>query len=230
MKHAHLDTREHSFERVWTAEEIPVLRASVTLPLPDSIHDACTRRIQRYYRLQQRAFLRYCETQLYPLAARELQLALEAGTIPPAQQVSLGYQVTWNSGGVWSLYTQLQERTAAGQTHLRRWGDTWNLRSGYPMPLSLFFPPRHPWKRQLLQFAAEEIRRQEAAGMACYRQDWRRQLRKSFNARNYYLTEGGLVFLYPMYAIAPAPERIPTFCLPKDTAGLLLPGNDAKTP
>ena len=102
--------------------------------------------------------------------------------------------------------------------------------AGYLMPLHLFFPPRHPWKRQLLQFAAEEIQRQEEAGMARYHPHWRRQLRKSFNARNYYLTEGGLVFFYPMFAIAPAPERIPTFCLPNGAAGLLLPGNDAKTP
>lgn len=230
MKQSHLETKEHTIQRVWTVEDIPVLQASVSLPEPQLVKGSAARRIRRYYQLQGRFFLRYCETQLYPHAVNEYHTALSVSGALPAFQAAMTYQVTWNGGGVWSLYTQLRETTLPGQTHLRRWGDTWDLRSGYLLSLPTFFPPRHPWKKQLLQFAAEEISRQEAAGTALYHDHWRRSLRRHFNARNYYLTEDGLVFFYPMYAIAPAEERIPTFCLPSGTGSLLLPGKDDNTP
>ena len=74
--------------------------------------------------------------------------------------------------------------------------------------------PRRSGRRQLLELAARQIQRQEQAGTARYRPDWRRQLRRRFNPQNYYLTEEGLAFFYPMYAIAPAVEGLPTFLLP----------------
>ena len=224
MKRSHLETKEQTIQRVWTVEDIPVLQASVALPEPQSAKDAAARRIRRYYQLQSRFFLRYCETQLYPCAASEYHAAVSVSKALPAFQAQMTYQVTWNSGGVWSLYTQLRETTLPGQTHLRRWGDTWDLRSGYLLPLPIFFPPRHPWKKQLLYLASESISQQEASGNARYHEHWRRALRRHLNSRNYYLTEDGLVFFYPMYAIAPAEERIPTFCVPPGTGGLLLPG------
>ena len=47
----------------------------------------------------------------------------------------------------------------------------------------------------------------------------RRLLRRHFNPQNYYLTAEGLVFFFPMYAIAPSVEGIPTFLFPYDRKG-----------
>ena len=118
--------------------------------------------------------------------------------------------------GFWSLYTQSSEPTESGRRLLRRWGDTWELRSGYPAALRQFFPPRSPWRLLLLDTAAQEICRQEAAGCARYAEGWRRRLRRSLSPLNFYLTEEGLAFFYPMYAIAPAVEGIPVFTVPYD--------------
>ena len=60
---------------------------------------------------------------------------------------------------------------------------------------------------------------QEDAGTARYREDWRRRLRRSFNARNFYLTAEGLCYFFPMYALAPAAEGIPTFTVPYRHSG-----------
>lgn len=226
MKRSCLETKEYTVQRTWTVEDVPVLEASVSLPVPQFDKGACARRIRRYYQLQSRCFLRYCDTRLYPEAVRAYRAALEISGPLPMFQARLTSCTTWNSGGVWSLYTQLRETTLPGQCDLRRWGDTWDLDSGYLLPLSTFFPPGQPWKALLLHRAAEEIEQQQAAGLASYHGHWRRGLRKFFNPRNYYLTESGLVFYYPMYAIAPAEERIPTFCLPPGSGGLLLPGRE----
>ena len=214
-----LRTEPFAAEREWTVEGIPVLTAAVELPQPQGA-DAVSRRIRRYYQIQCKAFLRYCERWLFPQAEAEYRAALAASVPLPCFRAELGYRVTYNSGGLWSLYTQSREVT--GHTLLTRRGDTWDLAAGYPVPLSAFFPARSPWRRQLLALAAEDIQRQERAGIARYDPEWRKKLRR-FNSRNYYLTEEGLTYFFPMYAIAPAVEAIPAFTLPYGQRDLLPP-------
>lgn len=229
MKGSHPMHNTHTIRRIWTVEDIPVLQAAVSLPETLGATGAAVRRIRRYYQLQSRIFLRYCQTQLYPYAAEEYRAALSVSGPLPDFRAELTFCLTRNSEGIASLYTQLREVTLPGRIHLRRWGDTWDLNTGSLLPISAFFPPRYPWKRQLLHLAADQISRQEADGIAQYHPHWRRALRRHFNPRNYYLTETGLVFFYPMYAIAPAEERIPVFYLPENTGGLLLTAVQEKT-
>ena len=214
-----LRTEPFAAEREWTVEGIPVLTAAVELPQPQGA-DAVSRRIRRYYQAQCKAFLRYCERWLFPQAEAEYRAALAASAPLPCFRAELGYRVTYNSGGLWSLYTQSREVT--GHTLLTRRGDTWDLAAGYPVPLSAFFPARSLWRRQLLALAAEDIQRQERAGIARYDPEWRKKLRR-FNSRNYYLTEEGLTYFFPMYAVAPAAEAIPAFTLPYGERALLPP-------
>lgn len=220
MGKTELHTEPFAAEREWTVEGIPVLTASITLPQPEPLSDKVSRRIHRYYQLQCRAYLRYCERLLLPQAEAEYRAALAASAPLPCFRAELGYRVTYNEGGLWSLYTQSREVTLPGRTLLVRRGDTWDLAAGYPVPLSDFFPPRSPWKRRLLDLAAAEIQRQEKAGVARYHDAWRRELRRHFNAQNFYLTAEGLSFFFPMYAIAPAAEGIPAFTLPYGKEGL----------
>ena len=75
---------------------------------------------------------------------------------------------------------------------------------------------------------ARSCRRHGArAGIARYDPEWRKKLRR-FNSRNYYLTEEGLTYFFPMYAIAPAAEAIPAFTLPYGQRDLLPPSEHRK--
>ena len=123
---------------------------------------------------------------------------------------------------------QSREPGPDGRTLLRRWGDTWDLRRGYPVSLPSFFPHRRGWKRRLLTLAAQEIQRQETAGYARYLDGWRRRLRQQFNPMRFYLTPEGLAFFYPMYAIAPAAEGIPVFTVPYEAVGPYVPVSEAE--
>ena len=213
-------------EREWTVDEIPVLSARVEVPQPVPCAGRTARRIRRYYQLQCRSYLRYCEKWLLPQARAEYQAALASSTPLPRFQAELGYRVTYQDGRFLSLYTQSRE-TLGSRTAVTRRGDTWDLAEGYPVPLQSFLPPRFPWRKHLTALAAEEIQRRERAGAARYREDWRRRLRRGLDPRNYYLTEDGAVFFYPMYALAPAAEGIPTFLLPYGDA-LARPGGGAE--
>ena len=216
-----LETEVFSAEREWTADGIPVLTARVALPEPVGPESQSTRHIRRYYRAQCRAYLRYCGRQLFPQAEAAYRAALETSAPLPYFHAELDFRVTYNENGFWSLYTQSREPDPDGRTLLRRWGDTWDLRTGYPAPISAFFPSRSSWKKTLLTLAAEDIQRQETAGHAQYFPNWRRMLRRHFNPRSFYLTDSGLALFYPMYAIAPAMEGIPVFTLPWNGGSIL---------
>ena len=161
-----LETETFTAEREWVVEGIPVLTARIALPEPVGPETRLKRRIRRYYRTQCRAYLRYCGRQLFPMAATAYHAALASSAPLPCFRAELTYHVTCHEGGFWSLYTQSQEPDDGGRTLLRRWGDTWDLRTGYPAALPSFFPPHSGWKKQLLHLAAGEIRQQEAAGYA----------------------------------------------------------------
>lgn len=209
-----LQTEAFTAERAWEVEGIPVLTANVSLPKPEPLADRTARRIHRYYQAQCRAFLRYCESWLLPQAASEYQTALASSGPLPEFRAELSYRVTYNQDGLWSLYTQSREQTGSGPALVTRRGDTWDLTEGYPVPLGDFFPKGSGWKKRLLSLAAEEIDRRARAGVGQYLPEWKQALRRYFNPQNYYLTEEGLAFFYPMYALAPANQGIPAFLLP----------------
>ena len=217
-----LETVPFAAEREWTVEGVPVLSAAAQAPEPLE-KDRTARRIKRFYQLQCRSFLRYCERCLLPQAAAEYRTALEASRPLPSFRAELSYQVTYNEGGLWSVWTQVREVLSPGPALVTRRGDTWDLAAGYPVPLRDFFPAGTAWKKRLMAHAEEEARRRERAGAGRWREDWRRELRRRFNPQNFYLTEEGLAYFWPMYAIAPASEGVPVFVLPYGEGSLARP-------
>ncbi len=208
-----LETEEFFAEREWTLEDIPVLTATVSVPRPLDRGGRIQRRIDRFYQLQVRAYFRYCENWLFPKAAAACREALADSTPFPACSASLRYTVTCSERGLWSLHTDTRE-TLGGRPEVLRRGDTWDLRSGYPVPLSDFFPRRTPVRRLLLSAAEAEISRQERAGIAKYHEKWRQELRRTYNPDRFFVTPQGLCFFWQMYAVAPAAEDVPTFTIP----------------
>lgn len=218
-----LETGCFSAEREWTVDGIPVLTASVSLPRPLDRTSRVGRRIDRFYQLQGRSYFRYCENWLFPEAAAAYRQALCDSAPLPCYTARLTYRITCNGGGLWSLHTDTRE-CAGGRPVVLRRGDTWDLRTGYPVGISALFPKRFPIRKTLLRTAAEEIRRQEAAGVAKYHDKWPQQLGHSFNRENFTITDQGLCFFWQMHAIAPAAEGIPSFFLPFSSDGCRWPG------
>lgn len=218
-------------QKEWDLDGIPVLFSSVSMPHPLPAADtAHQRRIRRFYELQARSYLRYCERWLYPQAAAACRAALDISAPLPQFRGELTCHITYTGGRFWSLYTQSRE-IRGEEIFLTRRGDTWDLSTGYPAELGCFFPPHTRWRAQLLSCAAAEIRRQERLGVSAYRPDWHKLLRRRLNPRNFYLTPEGIAFFYPMYAIAPAQAGLPTFLFPCDIpTGKKGPGAKAPGP
>lgn len=214
-------------QREWTVDDVPVLTATLSLPRPVGEDSRSIRRLDRYYQLHARAYLRYCDRWLFPQAAEAYRLALESSAPLPQDFANLAYRVTCNAGGVLSLYTESRE-TCGGRMERRRHGDTWDLLSGYPMPLSACFPRKALWRKALLAWTEEEVQQQERAGVAKYHEGWRRLMRRNFNPENFYLTETALYWFWQMYTIAPSAEGIPVFSMPYGENDCFFPGSRDK--
>lgn len=209
-------------EKVWTEEGIPILQAKVQLPPPpEGTPPRAARRICRYYESQGQAYLRRCGRLLLPEAKAAYRLALAESRPLPCLQAELSSKTCLQTPELWSLYTEAQENSGEGCPLRLRWGDCWDLRTGWLLPLPAFFPARSRWRKTLLRAAETAVSAQIDHGLALYRPDWRQCLRRSFDSKNFYLTEQGLTVFWPMYALAPAMEGIPAFTLPYGPQGPL---------
>lgn len=210
-------------QREWTVEGIPVLTAELSLPRPADEKERTDRRLTRYYQLYARAYLRYCERWLFPQSAEACRLAMENSAPIPQDSARLTYHITCNGGGVLSLYTESVER-CGGRIERRRHGDTWDLLTGAPIPLSACFPKKHPWRKTLLREAETEMEQRERAGAARYREEWRRLLRRSFNPDHFYLSETELFWFWQTLAMAPSGESVSVFSTPYGENDCFFPG------
>ncbi|MBQ0038282.1 MAG: DUF3298 domain-containing protein [Clostridiales bacterium] len=199
-------------DQQFSVDELPLLTVRATLPFWEGKGG---RRFNRYYRTYSSAFVQYCRAELFPQAQELYRQALQNASALPQWEAALDTQITCQTPTLISLYTTGTESSGARRCLLRR-GDTWDLRSGFPTTLRDFFPRRSGVRRRLLEFAAGQIQQEEQQQISRYHPDWPTRLNRAFNPHSFYLTERGLCFFYQMYAIAPAAEGIPTFCLPYD--------------
>ena len=194
------------------ADEIPILTACAQLP---RLTGRCSRRFDRYYSALAESFMRLCRVKLFPRAESEYRKALCDAAPLTQWHAELTATVTFHSDRLVSLHTDVT-LTGMPQRQLYRRGDTWDLRRGLLLSVQDCFPPRTPCRRRLTDAAEAQIQTQQAQGISLYCEDWRSRLRRNFDPHRFYLTEDALCFFYPMYAIAPAVEGIPTFSLPYD--------------
>ena len=205
-------------EREWTVEGFPVLRAKASLPDPSGLG-----RARRLYRVQARAFWGLCAGELLPWMEAEGRASLEAGRPPRCARASLTWRETYREGRLWSLWTVLEEDAAPGPASAIRWGDTWDLEEGIPLPLGRMFPARTPWRRRILETAEADLGRREEAGAVRLIPGWRRALRRCFDPKDWYLTGAGIAVWWPMWSLGPAGLGTPTVVLPWEDGPLSAP-------
>ena len=199
-------------ERVLTAEEEPVL--SLSLRAPALEEDAPQlRRIGRCFARQTQAWRARWEGPLYAMACAARQAAREQSRPFTPWTAELDFTVTRSGGGLLSLRTDAAERHGAARPLLVRSGETWDLSSGVPVPLSALFPSRR-WRRQVLSAVEEQCARRASSGEFLFYEDWPRRAAADFDPDNFYLTEDALVIFYPLHTLCPAAEGIPEFFLP----------------
>ncbi len=218
-----LEFRPDIWKKTYCWDEEPVLSCSLALPVFSKAANRAGQRIARYY-IHLGQWLRSgWEHQVFPAACAALQAARDASLPFQPYEETVAFQVTKNSGGLFSLYWDSYWYTGGAHGMTARWGDVWSLKTGCPMTMREFFPPRTDLKKRLPELAARQAGEAIAAGTSWYYEDYPERLRAEFDLKRFYLTEEALSFFYPLYAAAPYAEGIPTFTVPMKDGRALLP-------
>ena len=203
---AHL-WREREKTLAWEGE--PVLVYTVrALALP-----SVPARVERCYRRVEAVWAARWEKSLYPRACAALRAARAASRPFRPWEASLSASVTLDTPERLSLYWEAAERLDGPHAVTLRRGDAWALPRGMPLTLAELFPAGFRWRRWVLEEAARQLRARQASGESRFWPDWERRLARSFDPERFFLTEEGPSVFFPLYALGPHVEGIPTLPL-----------------
>ena len=195
-------------------EGTPVLRWRLVRPVPEGSWRGLGP-IRRYYDQLGRVWQERWEGETYARACRDLERCREEGAAFQAWEASLTCPFFWQGDGLLSLYLEETLRPGGGRRLTVPMGDTWDLSSGAPVPLSALFSGARGWRRRVLEGVEGQIRERLAGGETFLDRESLSAARTWFSPRRFYLTGEGLVIFYPMYTLARGGEGVPAFSLPR---------------
>lgn len=210
------------WKQVLTWEGEPIL--ALSLRYPTFAEDSPgQRRVGRYYRQVVEHWRARWEGTFFQQACAAAAVARAASRPFHCWEATLDYTITYQTDDLFSLYLDACEHTGGQQSLSVRQGDVWAMPSGTPRSLRSFFPPNCRWKAQVLTQATQQIEELLTTGDYQFEENWRKKLVVTFDPARFYLEARGIILFYPLYAIAPHVEGIPTFLITPPTSLPILP-------
>lgn len=198
--------------RAWDMmlEGEPVLHCEITWPELKGTWKGIGA-INRYYDRVVQMWKRRWEREVYLRACLDLADRRAQGRSFQVWQAKLSTKITRQEGDLLSLFQDGTEQAGYDRPVTVRRGDTWSLTQGVPRLLRSFFPKKKRWKKRLLEQVEEQIANRIAAGESLLDPECMDMAPRVFDPGNFFLTEGGIQVFFPMYALGPSGEGIPTF-------------------
>ena len=203
-------------------DDAPALTVTITYPEFSEIPETAKKRLNRFYRQAAFEYMHRCEKDLFPEAAQYVNEAAENGMSYRPWNAVMTSSVTFNSGGVLSARRDIAETIPGGRVMRLRFGDTWDLNTGFPLAADAFYPKRAKVKKQLRAFTVDSAEKLLSPGGGRLKQSVKRLIRKNFDIENFHLGGGGLEIFYQDDAIEQA-EGGAAFVLPWGESGPFLP-------
>ena len=133
-------------------------------------------------------------------------------------RASLSYEVTFWEPPLISIRINIQEQGPVTPPVSLCLGEVWDCSSGYPCSLRTFLPAKpYQWKKHLTAQLQEQAQQRLDSGESLLNPNCLSVLKQTFDPDRFYLTEEGVVIFYPLYALGPYGEGIPTFTVPYST-------------
>ena len=123
------------------------------------------------------------------------------------------YEVTYNRKDLLSLYFDQYVYTDGAHGNTERTGFTFNNKTGLRMKLQDFFNSSG-YLKVMYDEIIRQIEVQLAENPGIYFDDYKKNVVKYFEAKNFYLSNKGFVIFYPLYTIAPYVTGIAAFTIP----------------
>lgn len=191
----------------------PVLRYRLVSPEVEGTWRGIEK-IQRYYRACAEAWRTRWEREIYCRACLDLAQRREKGLPFKVWRCELETRLALEGEGLLSLWQEGTEHWGFDRPLVLRTGDVWDLAEGVPRTLASFFPGRRSWRREVLKVLEEQAAARLAGGESLLDEDCLSKLRRCFSPQRFWLEEDGVHIFFPLYALAPAGEGIPSFRVP----------------
>ena len=200
--------RKKEEEQLLTHEGIPILSLKMTYPEFFKKDSRAARRLNRFYQKITQEYIKTAKKHFMPIGICKYDECLENSRefIPFA--LSISYTVTENSPCCLSLYREITEKCGKGRPEVFRFGDVWDIRTGWPLSLRDFCGGKKYSRRQkellagILCTAEEQMKKSERQ----YYENYKKRIKKYFNPENFYRKDGQCILFYQENTIAPAFE------------------------
>ena len=196
--------------RTLTLEGTPVL--TYTLMWPEIAGGGLGGRwINGYYRRLARAWRLRWQREVYWQACIDLAGRSEEGISFLPWSGKLTAEITAQDGDLLSLRLVGEEVRSGGKVCRVRWGDTWSVREGAPLPFRSVLPEG---RNAVTARLVEQGEARRTAGDLFLDPGWETALARTLPLRDFCVTETGVELAFPQALFSPAAEGHPVFTLP----------------
>ena len=221
---ANVNISSRTIRRELTYCNTPILKYTCTYPVFSSRNPRVrVDKLNRYYENAAAAFVRYVRQTLWPAAIADYRNSVANGYPIHEYEAVRDYALTENEDCLVSLYTDQYEYTGGAHGSTIRTAQTWLLPQAEKLNLCNLFPFDSTYLARVKLAVIDQIEAQIASGNDSYFDNYRELVLQTFNACQFYLTPEGLIIYFQQYDIAPYSSGIPTFCLPYQMIGAVLP-------
>lgn len=176
------------------------------------------RSFNRFNEISARHLAGYAHTRLQSDAISHYNYAKQNNFPFNSYELLTVFDVTYNKNNLLSLYSDRYEYTGGAHGITLRSAQTWDIIRGGRLTLRGLFIPGYNYRSEILEQITRMAKQNEAQG-DFYFDNLEANIIEYFNPLNFYLTDEGIAFYYPLYTIAPYASGIIVFVIPYDFFG-----------
>ena len=202
-------------KRTFTCNSTPVITISILYPNVTLHRNPSAQKIINCQIKEQVCdFYNYASNDLHQQAIAAYKDAQESGFPFNRYDAMLQYEITYNQHCYLSLYRDQYEYTGGAHGNTVRTSDTWDLKSGYSVPLFSFFPADQDYRTLLIDQITKHANERIQQNPGIFFENYPALIVEYFNEEHYYLTPSGIAMYYQQYEIAPYATGIVVFTIP----------------
>jgi hypothetical protein len=192
-------------------DNFPLVNMDISYPVLSGGNKKVRLRINRFYEKIAEIIEQFARNELLNCAAIYSHTLVNSGGAFRPSEVRVRYTVTYNDAEYFSLYREIQITDSCSQRQLYKFGDTWDLKTGWLVTLKDFFEPNAHVRKKLCTFIEERIDHEMRLGYGQYLESSQRSIRRMFDMQKFYLTTEGIVLFFDPGTIAPKHCGTPAF-------------------
>ena len=143
-------------QEVLEKDDISLVEVDLHIPSIDGLSKKARTRVARFYRSVTQMTVHFAKTALLENTANNWGTAAAQGSAMQTAACRSRYSITLQNEEYLSLYRDMEIICSDGSGRICRFGDTWDLKTGWSVPLCRFFPQDVNLRKTLRAFFAEQ--------------------------------------------------------------------------